>query len=96
MTTAMATPFWTRSSRTSITFPNITFPMGLPEDVKVINRYVVIQFNLPFLTPAFLHLLLSQQETVTQCDRAAKSPSKFTKFPRFEISFRCQRKSRIF
>ena len=38
-------------------------PMGLPEDVKVINRYVVIQFNLPFLTPAFLHLLLSQQET---------------------------------
>jgi len=38
-------------------------PMGLPEDVKVINRYVVIQFSLPFLTPAFLHLLLSQQET---------------------------------
>ena len=65
--------------------------MGLPEDVKVINRYVVIQFNLPFLTPAFLHLLLSQQETVTQSPslspnlqfRAAKSPSKFTKFPRF-------------
>ena len=54
--------------------------MGLPEDVKVINRYVVIQFNLPFLTPAFLHLLLSQLETVTQCDRAAKSPSKFPTF----------------
>ena len=41
--------------------PEMLRPMGLPEDVKAINRYVVI--NLPFLTPPFLHLLLSQQET---------------------------------
>ena len=60
--------------------PEMLRPMGLPEDVKAINRYVVIQFSLPFLTPAFLHLLLSQLETVTQCDRAAKSPSKFPTF----------------
>ena len=73
--------------------------MGLPEDVKVINRYVVIQFNLPFLTPAFLHLLLSQQETVTQCDSRSEISLQVYQIPTFlriQISFRCQRKSRIF